>query len=427
MTRAAWLGVVLVLGLAGVALARRRVPPDLEVADARLQAEAGRALKMGLALLQRGRTAQAVKYLEKVAELESTLRDRGRYFLALVRLERGDLEGMNQALTQLDFAAIERAEAYDLGEALERRGQLDEACSVFERLYLTDVQFRDVETRLNALRKRVEQFSGDEVANLISRRILDSRFRSVRAIGSGGMGFVYEALDEGRGGQRVAVKVLSPFYANTHEAYTRFVREAQGLAALEHPNLVQVFDVFQQNLPYYSMEFVESEDLKVILEREGRLEEPAAVRILEAVCAGLGHAHDHGVTHRDVKPSNVLVLTDGAVKVIDFGVAKFDDETEMTITGQVLGTPLYMSPEQVKGVEVDHRSDIYSVGVLAYTLLAGVPPFETALERGYEDAPPLPEGVCSPPVARAVARALARDVEARYQHLEDLRADLRSA
>jgi tetratricopeptide (TPR) repeat protein len=392
----------------------------IHVADAQVQAEAERALKMGITMLKKGRSEQAIKYFQKVARLESTLRARGDYYLAVVSLEQDDMETVTRTMSTLDFAAIDMDEAYAMGDALEKKGRVEEAKQLFEKLYLTDVNFKDVNTRLNRLRKEAEQFSGNEVAEMIAQRVLDPRFRGVRLIGTGGMGFVYEANDSQRDGIKVALKVLSPFYANNEEAYTRFIREASGISKLEHPNLVKIFDVFKVNLPYYTMEFLSDRDLKDLIQERHRVSPSETIRIAKGICRGLGFAHQHGITHRDMKPANVLILDDGSVKVIDFGIAKFEEEEQMTVTGQVMGTPLYMSPEQIKGMETDHRSDIYSVGIILYEMLTGFPPFETMMERALKPAPPFPKDLNLPPTLEAaVMGCLSRHVEDRLQSLEE--------
>lgn len=428
-----WPFVYAVAGLGGLAVLyltviRRSDDHGIQVADARIQAEAERALRTGLELLRQGRVEQSVKYFDKVATLESTLRARGRFFIALARLQANDLAGMEATLSGLDFAAIDKDEAYALGDVLEQRALAGPARQVFERLYVTDVGFRDVKSRLDRLRREVDQFTGGEVADMVAQRVLDPRYRELRLLGTGGMGLVYEARDALRDGLRVAVKVLSPFHANREEATTRFVREATGIAGLEHPNLVRIYDVFPGHLPYYSMEFLADRDLKRLLLERHHLPPAEAVALTEGICAGLGFAHRHGVTHRDMKPGNVLVLEHGGVKVIDFGIAHFDSETQMTVTGQVMGTPLYMSPEQVKGMELDHRSDIYSVGIMLFEMLTGFPPFETMLERGLGPAPALPTQPDLPPaLAAVVARALERQPEDRYQELDALAQAARAA
>lgn len=410
-------------------LFRSKDPSGFAVADAKIHKEAERALQIGVRLLQRGMVDQAVRYFRQVADLETALRDRSKYFLALVSLRKGDPAAMTQTIEELDFAAIDNDEAYDLADQLERRGQIMEARRVFEKLYLTDIGFRDVKSRLEHLREEAERFSGDEIASMISQRVIDTRYKGVTTLGHGGMGFVYKGTDSERDGLEVAIKVLSPFYANNEQAFTRFVREATGIAKLDHPNLVKIYDVFQANLPYYTMELLPDRTLSDRLaEAGGRLDVAEAAGHVRGIARGLGLVHSMGVTHRDMKPDNVILLDNGEVKVIDFGIAHFEAEEEMTVTGQVIGTPLYMSPEQVRAMDIDQRSDIYSVGCMLYEMLTGRVPFERMLDRGLMDAPrPGPDAGIPEPVVTVLMRSLGKSPNDRYQDLESFSRDLDAA
>jgi serine/threonine protein kinase len=233
------------------------------------------------------------------------------------------------------------------------------------------------------------------------------------------MGFVYKATDEQAGGRVVAIKVLSPFYANHEDIYKRFIREAQGIASFDCPRIIKVFDVFQQNLPYYSMEFLTSRSLKDIL-KAGRLPLDRILTISMHACEGLAYAHERGITHRDIKPDNIMLDDNGEAKVIDFGIAHFEDQTSMTQTGHTIGTPLYMSPEQVKGLDIDHRSDIYSYGVLLYEMLAGMPPFTAMSEHLTTPVPPFSPDLQIPDLLQKIAfKALAKRQEERFQSMQE--------
>lgn len=407
---------------------RRAGAAGLTVVEAETQREAQRALNLGLRLLQQDRVPEAIKYFEKVAALESTLREKSGYYLAVASLKRGDTRTVTRVLSSLDLSAMEPEETYALGTELEARGQLRQAHTVFEKLYVKDVSFRDVKDRLEALRGQLAQFSETEVGDLIASRIIAPHYRGIEQIGVGGMGFVFRAVDTQRGDLEVAIKVLSPFYANHEEVYKRFIREAKGIASLAHPNLIRIYDVHEANLPYYSMEFLASRALKDLLAERGRLDPRTVRKIAQGFCQGLSRAHAMGIVHRDVKPANILVDDRLQVKVIDFGVAKFGEATSMTVTGQVLGTPRYMSPEQIKGLEIDTRSDIYSFGVVLYELLAGTTPFETQTDHVMSPVPPFPPEAAVPaPLAAVVTRCLAKSPEARYATLAELQAALEAA
>lgn len=195
----------------------------------------------------------------------------------------------------------------------------------------------------------------------------------------GGMGIVYLAHDTGSG-QTVAVKRM--FESADPAARQRFLSEAETVRRLDHPNIVQLLHVDPGSAdepPYLVMPFLEGQDLERVLADRGRLTDGEVHSVLQQVAAALDHAHAHQVVHRDLKPANVMVTTSGQVVLTDFGIARALDQTgqSLTRTGMVIGTPEYMSPEQAAGHKVDRRADLYSLGVLAYRLLCGRPPFES--------------------------------------------------
>jgi len=211
----------------------------------------------------------------------------------------------------------------------------------------------------------------------IGRQILN--YRLARLIGQGGMASVYEAHHASLRGRRVAVKLLDPVLARRENMAQRFLNEAEVMAGLDHPRIVRVLDfVRQDGLLAIVMEHVEGEPLSRALAREGRYGPADGARFFGQVLEAFAYAHEKGVAHRDVKPSNIMVLPDGSPKVLDFGIAKLaGGGGELTHTGAQMGTPVYMSPEQVQDSKrADHRSDIYSLGVTLHHLLSGAPPYD---------------------------------------------------
>ncbi|GCD95812.1 protein kinase domain-containing protein [Embleya hyalina] len=213
-------------------------------------------------------------------------------------------------------------------------------------------------------------------------QVLAGRYRLDERVGRGGMGEVYRALDR-RLGRTVAVKVLSPDLTQHQEFRRRFHREARTVAALAHPGIAMLHDVAEddpagdgETLPFLVMEFVEGHTLVDALAR-GPLPAERVLAIAAEVLAALSYSHRRGLIHRDIKPSNIMVTPSGAVKVLDFGIAKAlaETTTRLTVTGAAIGTPAYLSPEQIQGDPVDGRADLYAVGCLMYELLTGRPPF----------------------------------------------------
>jgi eukaryotic-like serine/threonine-protein kinase len=232
--------------------------------------------------------------------------------------------------------------------------------------------------------------------------------------------------------RQVAVKVLSPPYAQDPVFVERFRREARAAARLSHPNIVAVFDSGSDaDQHYLVMEYVTGQSLAQLLAGQGRLAPRRAAELAVEVCAALAAAHAQGLVHRDVKPANVLVGADGRVKVADFGIVKAAAATTLTGTGTVLGTAAYLSPEQAQGGPVDARSDLYSLGCVLYELLCGTPPFGSgadsppvAMATRHLHQPPEPPSARNPQVDpgldAVVLTALAKDPAQRYQSASEL-------
>jgi serine/threonine protein kinase len=273
--------------------------------------------------------------------------------------------------------------------------------------------------------------------------IIGRVYRLEAQIGTGGMGSVYRAVHL-MTGQNVALKLLHSQRLDEN-SILRFQQESTAVSKLDHPHIAAAhyFDVTENGVPFLAMDLVEGTSLSSLLDQQKRLPWQRAVEVAMQICSALQHAHERGVIHRDLKPSNVLLkMEDGAdfVKIVDFGIAKVsvDDMKNYTLTetGAVLGTPLYMSPEQCRGLKLDSRSDIYSLGCVLYEMLTGQPPhvgqspLDTIFKHINERAKPIfsdPSSTLPPgPAALAsiVSRALERDPQKRYQTMDELRQDL---
>ncbi|MFD7439972.1 protein kinase [Streptomyces sp. NPDC059909] len=263
----------------------------------------------------------------------------------------------------------------------------------------------------------------------------DGRYRLTHRLGRGGMAEVFAAEDV-RLGRTVAVKLLRADLAEDPVSKARFTREAQSVAGLNHHAIVAVYDsgedvVNGQSVPYIVMELVEGSTIRDLLINAEAPPTEQALIIVSGVLEALAYSHQHGIVHRDIKPANVIITNSGAVKVMDFGIARalHGASTTMTQTGMVMGTPQYLSPEQALGKAVDHRSDLYATGCLLYELLALRPPFtgETPLSVVYQhvqDAPVPPSeasDVAPPELDGLVIRALAKDPDDRFQSAEEMR------
>ena len=264
-------------------------------------------------------------------------------------------------------------------------------------------------------------------------RVLNGRYEVESRLGEGGMAKVFAGTDRLLG-RKVAVKVLSSQYAQDRTFVERFRREAQAAAGLNHPNVVSVFDTGSDDgVHYIVMEHVEGRTLADIIGEEGALRPARAIEIAVDVCRALDTAHEKGMVHRDVKPGNILLTPDGGVKVADFGIARVASGEPLTVTGSVMGTASYLSPEQASGGSIDARSDIYSLGCVLYEMLTGKPPFagDSLVSIAYkhvEEEPTAPSRV-NPAVpaglSAVVTKAMAKDPADRYQSADEMAGDLR--
>ncbi|MFO7262800.1 MAG: hypothetical protein A6D91_00060 [Bacillaceae bacterium G1] len=261
--------------------------------------------------------------------------------------------------------------------------------------------------------------------------VLNGRYQVIKRIGSGGMATVYQGLDL-QELRFVSIKMLKEQFVHDEAFTRRFQREAEAVSRLSHPNIVQFYDIGQENgVPYIVMEYVEGESLKEKISRQAPLPVEEAVRIAMQICDALAYAHRQQIVHRDIKPHNVLITDDGQVKVTDFGIAQASSEATIT-HGTVLGSVHYCSPEQAKGAIVTGQSDLYSLGVVLYEMVTGELPFSgdtpvtVALKHLQEPYPPAYEKNRLVPrsLENVLARALAKDLRQRYQTAEQMRDDL---
>jgi serine/threonine-protein kinase len=348
-----------------------------------------------------------------------------------------------QQIDRLTDAALELA-------VEERAAFLDQACADDQELrrqverLLEAHEIEDGFLSAPALETFAQEMAVVQARSLIGRKL--GRYRILSLLGAGGMGEVYLAEDDALG-RKVALKLLPAEFTRDQDRLRRFKQEARAASSLNHPNIVTIYEIGETDeIHFIATEFIDGQTLRQRL-AQGRLELSAALDVGIQVAIALSAAHEAGIVHRDIKPENLMLRRDGYLKVLDFGLSKLTEpqtvgasttESEMTgistAPGMVMGTINYMSPEQARGLKVDHRTDIFSLGVTLYEMLAGRRPFEGATTSDAlaailtKEPEPLEEyrNEAGPKLSRAVMRCLAKEREERYQNSSELVAILKT-
>lgn len=342
-----------------------------------------------------------------------------------------------------------------LALAYEQLGRLEESREVLLKIRSVDVEFRDVAQRLSNVQSRIsmagaghgpaaigsmatmpppdpgarESDTGKSPVMSMVENSLNHRYELEKELGRGGMGVVYKARDT-QLDRPVALKFLGALVDESEEYRQRFQREARAAAQVTHPNILSIYDIgVSEGSSYIAMEYIAGPNLNQYLKRRGTLPPREAVNIISQACAALEAVHQANIVHRDIKPDNILIAKGGLVKLMDFGLAKGYGQ-RLTASNVVMGTPYYMSPEQARGSDVDHRSDIYAMGMVLYELLVGKPAFNdgNVLARQIEETPPPPgervDGI-PPALDEIVMKCIAKDPEDRYATARELSTALR--
>lgn len=264
---------------------------------------------------------------------------------------------------------------------------------------------------------------------------LEHRYQILKELGRGGMGIVFQAHDK-QLNEQVAIKILSPLLSNNADALERMKREVSAARRITHPNVIRIHDISEMGgLNFVSMEYFQGMNLKEYVRSVGQQPARQVYNIASQICDGLEAAHRQGVIHRDLKSQNIIVSPNGQAKIIDFGLAHTAHLEGMTATGLIMGTPEYMSPEQVSGKRVDERADIYALGIILYELFTGRVPFtgDSAIAVGFKQMKEDPAKPCelnpnlSQEVENVILKALQKDPAHRYNSVSDLRKDLERA
>lgn len=387
-------------------------------------AEGGDLYAAGSLMAEAGEPEDAIALLQMVPP-ESPHYQQGGLLLARLLLERGMLQ---PALTRLRIIAGQpwmegqMAEVnYLLGRVHEEMGRREEALSYYEQVLAERVDYQDAGLRAADLRQHAQPppaGGAEEGTAGLGPAGIPARYVVERELGRGGMGIVYEAQDQVLM-RPVALKVPAPAIISSPKARDRFLREARIAAGLRHPNIVTIYDAGQtQGGLYIAMALVEGITLEAYLQEGGPLGPEEFLGLTRQICAGLAHAHVHGIVHGDVKPANIIVDTMGQVHLTDFGLARAWEGSD-AVTLEARGTPSYIAPEQVRGEVLDARTDIYSLGCTLYRMITGTPPFtkgDVIYGHLHEEPPRLRAHTPDAPEAleEPIARCLAKRPEDRF-------------
>jgi len=399
----------------------------------------GDFFRAGENLYQRGLLDRAIKLLQQVDRANPQWRY-ASLLLGRIFQEKGMLnlarESFRLALDGEQPGKENLEDFYQLALLNERLGDYEPAMELYEKILLVDIDYKDVGSRLERLRqqKTVIDSRSTPSSSLEETQTLQEgfgvsvekpvRYEIIEEIGRGGMGIVYKARDTIL--ERIVAYKVLPSNLRDHPAALRnFFREAKSAARLNHPNIVIVYDAGEEAGNYYiAMEYLEGETVKQILNREGRLPIKAVLLVTGQVCRALEYAHERKVVHRDVKSSNIMWTRDKQVKLMDFGLAKVLEEVKgyQTIAS---GTPYYMSPEQALGKEIDHRTDIYSLGVTMFEMATGQLPFKSgdAVYHHIHTPPPEAKSLVADldeELNRIILKCMQKDPNDRFQNAREL-------
>jgi tetratricopeptide (TPR) repeat protein len=405
--------------------------------QAELLAQAGNHLKAGAIHLKARRIDEAIEVLQQIpsdhadfaaasAKLGEIFLKRGKHTLAIVKLRHAT---DNVEITQRNVPAF-----YYLAVALDANGDLAEADAIFEQILSFDYSFKDVQERLDRTRANLKKQDAESKVTEsppMTKTAEQGRYKITGKLGKGGMGIVYKATDTVLD-RTVAYKVLPDSLQENPQALKNFLREAKSAAKLNHPGIVTVYDAGEQDGVFYiAMEYVDGNTLKEIIKHRGKISPGGIVHVLTQMCEALAYAHEQKVVHRDIKTANTMWTRDRKAKIMDFGLAKVIEEVRNHTT-VVSGTPYYMSPEQTLGKNVDHRTDIYSLGVSVFELATGTLPFrEGNLPYHHVHTPP-PDprefnAELPPLIVNIITRCLEKEPANRYQSALEIVTELKAA
>lgn len=402
-----------------------KAPPRSGQTAGRDRSRDEQALEQAILKVESGEPGRAIYLLDPLVDGSPEEPPLARYYLIVAHCQVGQGIQATALLNWLDLKKLSVARRYALAVVLDGARQTERALEIYNSIAHEDPNYTDIQQKLTEARHTVSR-GGTVAFDEQLAKLLDTRYLGATVLGAGGMGIVFRAQDtETR--EEVAIKMLSPFHRSDPGARERFLREATTLKELDHPSVVRTHDIHDGEFPYYSMEFLQGKTLATVIEEESPIPIDRVRDLVVKILEGIEYCHARGVLHRDIKPQNILALDDGGIKIIDFGLVKSSLHSGMTQTGMVMGTPVFMSPEQQEGKKVDERADLYSVGVVLYQMLTGRLPFKPGDGLNYlvhkGEYPPVSSLRSDlPPKSDAlIARAIHRSPEKRFESAKQMR------
>lgn len=394
---------------------------------ARLLEESGDHYEAGMVFHKLGRIEDTIAFLQKV-DTQSEHYYTASLLLSQIFMDRGMLDAARERYKKLiskrELGPDTIEPYYNLALIYEKNREFENALLLFDKVLAENYNYKDIQKHIEHVKQALQQ----QKATSAGARPTKGRYKLIHKVGQGGMGVVYRAEDSVLN-REVAYKVLPPSVKDNPKVLENFLQEARVAAAINHPNIVTIYDTGSEGVePYIVMEYVDGITLKQLLEEKSPIAVEDLVAIAKQICHGLEYAHAKNVIHRDIKPANIMLSKENVVKIMDFGLAKILTDTSLEGSG-VQGTPLYMSPEQIQGERVGHRTDLYSLGCTLYRMVAGRPPFmEGDVYYHHLHTPPVPPRSLNPKIPEALDRlilkCMAKNADQRYQWAKEILADL---
>ncbi len=405
----------------------------------------------GEVLMKSGSIDQAIEQFQFVFKNDNNLKFLANLQLGICWLKKGESVISRDIFNNMQIEKLDIEEAakkeflYIVGSAFEEEGYFKEAVAFFKKILVLDVGYKNVYAKVNALADKPDQDMKRKQPVVATkktkpgattgfRRIreegkISERYVDLAELGRGGMGIVYKSRDL-KLKRAVALKVLCKEYTDDPDIVARFIREAQAVALLNHPNIVSIYDIGDEDVKFLSMEFIDGHTLRKILKQKKVIPISQVIRIMGQILDAMEYAHTKGIIHRDMKPDNIMITREGVIKIMDFGLAKIENALPLTDSGVVMGTEWYMSPEQIKGYPGDRRTDIYALGIRMYEMAVGKVPFSSGdISFQHINVKPEPPTKMNPNIPakleNIILKCIQKKTSARYSSSKEILEDLK--